>query len=85
MEDINALLQEGIAAARAGQRERACDLLMQVIEQDEENVAAWLWLSGVVDSLEDREVCLENVLTLDPDNEHARRGLAWVQQQKPQA
>ena len=82
MEDVSALLREGIAAVKADQRERARDLLMRVVDQDEESVLAWLWLSGVVDSLEDREVCLENVLTLDPDNEHARRGLAWVRQQQ---
>ena len=75
-------LREGIAAAKAGQRERARDLLMHVVEEDEENQAAWLWLSGVVDSLDDREVCLENVLELDPGNEAARKGLAWVRQQK---
>ena len=75
-------LREGIAAAKAGQRERARDVLMRVVEQDEDNLAAWLWLSGVVDSLDDKEVCLENVLELDPGNDAARKGLAWVRQQK---
>jgi tetratricopeptide (TPR) repeat protein len=79
---VDELLREGIAAAKAGQRERARDLLMRVVEQDEENVVAWLWLSGVVDSPEDREVCLENVLALDPANDAARKGLAWVRRQK---
>ena len=80
--NVRESLRAGIAAAKAGQRERARDLLMRVVEQDEENVLAWLWLSGVVDSLDDRQVCLENVLTLDPDNVAARRGLDWVCQQK---
>ena len=79
---MNDLLREGIAAAKAGQRERARDLLMRVVEQDEENALAWLWLSGVVDSLNDREICLENVLALDPDHDAARQGLAWVRKQK---
>ena len=81
-EDVETLLRAGIAAAKAGQRERARDLLMRVVEQDVENVLAWLWLSGVVDSLDDREVCLENVLALDSDNDVARNGLAMVRQQK---
>jgi tetratricopeptide (TPR) repeat protein len=55
---------------------------MQVVEADQENVTAWLWLSGVVDSLEDQEICLENVLALDPANQAARQGLDWVQRQK---
>jgi len=80
--DVNDLLRQGIVAAKSGQRERARDLLMRVVQEDEGSVLAWLWLSGVVDSLEDREVCLENVLTLDPDNAAARRGLALLRRQK---
>ena len=81
-QELDRLLREGVAAAKSGQRERARELLMRVVEQDERNAPAWLWLSGVVDGLDDREVCLENVLALDPDNAAARKGLAWVQQQK---
>jgi tetratricopeptide (TPR) repeat protein len=79
---MNDLLHEGIAAAKSGQRERARYLLMRVVEQDEENASAWLWLSSVVDNLDDQEICLENVLTLDPDHQAARKGLAWVRKQK---
>jgi tetratricopeptide (TPR) repeat protein len=82
---VDELLQEGIAAAKSGQRERAYDLLMQVVEEDEENVLAWLWLSGVADSLDDREICLENVLALDPTNTAARKGLAQVREQEKAA
>ncbi len=77
-QNVNDLVQAGIAAAKAGDRERARTLLTQVVEQNEGNAAAWLWLSGVVDSLDDREVCLENVLALDPGNDAARKGLDWV-------
>jgi tetratricopeptide (TPR) repeat protein len=75
-------LREGIAAAKAGQRERARDLLIRVVEEDEGNLAAWLWLSGVMDGLDDKEVCLENALELDPANEAARKGLDWVRRKK---
>ena len=81
-EDAESLLRQGIAAAKSGQREHARELLMRVVEQDEENLPAWLWLSGVVDGLDDREVCLENVLALDPDHDAARKGLLLVRQQK---
>ncbi len=72
---LDDLLSQGIAAAKAGQREQARDLLMQVVQQDQYNEKAWLWLSGVVDSDEDRCLCLENVLEINPDNAWARRGL----------
>jgi tetratricopeptide (TPR) repeat protein len=83
--DTEELLRTAVAAAKSGQRERARDLLMQVVAQDEGNLLAWLWLSGVVDSLDDQEICLENVLALDPGHEAARMGLAWVLQQKRRA
>jgi tetratricopeptide (TPR) repeat protein len=76
------LLQQGIAAAKSGQKETARRLLMQVVKQNERNVAAWLWLSGVVESLDDKQVALENVLALDPQNQAARKGLDWIRKQK---
>lgn len=72
---IDTLLKQGIAAAKAGKVEQARALLMQVVEQDEENEYAWLWLSAVVESDEDRRICLENVLTLNPNNTAARKGM----------
>jgi tetratricopeptide (TPR) repeat protein len=74
------LLQRGIAAAQAGRRDEARQLLTQAVEHDERNEQAWLWLAGVVDDPEDMRTCLENVLDLNPANERARKGLAWVEQ-----
>ena len=74
------LLQQGIAAARAGQREQARALLVQLVEADERNEQAWLWLAGVVDDPEDMRTCLENVLDLNPGNLKAQQGLAWIEE-----
>jgi tetratricopeptide (TPR) repeat protein len=73
---VDALLRDGIAALKAGRREQARALLMQVVEQDDQNEKAWLWLSGAVETDDDRRVCLENVLTLNPGHAAARQGLA---------
>ncbi len=78
-EDISQLLREGIAAARTGDKARAKRLLIEVTEKDEQNEEAWLWLSGVVDDLEEMRICLENVLAINPQNARARQGLAWVE------
>jgi hypothetical protein len=69
------LLKEGIAALNAGRKAKAHNLLMQVVQQDERNEMAWLWLSGAVDTDEERRICLENVLAINPNNGVARRGL----------
>ena len=82
--DINETLKQGIAAAEAGQNIEARTLLKAVVKADETQVAAWLWLYKVVDSLEEKEVCLENVLTLEPDNEYAKERLARIKAQQAQ-
>jgi uncharacterized membrane protein len=80
--DVDALLRKGIAAARAGQRERARDLLTRAVAKDRRNVRAWLWLSEVVDDLDAKKRCLERMLILEPDSELARSKLAWLQEQR---
>jgi len=79
---IAELLQRGIAAARAGRLQEARQALLQVIELDERNERAWIWLSGVVDSTEERRICLENVLAINPQNHHAQAGMRWLDQQE---
>jgi len=83
MPDTTELLQKGIALAKAGRREEARDILLQVVEQDERNESAWLWISGVVDTDDDKAIALENVLTLNPNNEWARRGLQLMGRSSP--
>ena len=78
---IESLLERGIEAARAGEERRARDILVHVIELDQYNENAWLWLSSVVDTAADRTVCLENVLTINPDNAYAAAGLQQLRQQ----
>ncbi|HWQ15417.1 MAG TPA: tetratricopeptide repeat protein [Roseiflexaceae bacterium] len=71
-------LLRGIAAARGGRRAEARAILLRVVERDERNEQAWLWLSGVMDDPEEVRTCLENVLELNPRNERARQGLEWL-------
>jgi tetratricopeptide (TPR) repeat protein len=68
-----------IAAARAKKRRQAREYLIKVTELDKGNEQAWLWLSGVMDDLEDQKICLENVLAINPQNAHARAGLQWLE------
>jgi tetratricopeptide (TPR) repeat protein len=79
---VTDLLRQGIAAAKAGRAQEARQALLHVTELDERNEQAWLWLSGVVDSLEDRRICLENVLAINPDNAYAQAGISWLDQQQ---
>lgn len=78
---VTDLLRSGIAAAKAGRKQEARRILVQVTELDERNEQAWLWLSGLVATLEERRICLENVLSINPNNSHARHGLNWLDEQ----
>ncbi len=75
MTTTDQLIQAGIKALKAGERDKAHQLLMQAVQQDEQNEKAWLWLSGTVKTKEERRICLENVLTINPDNAMAQKGL----------
>jgi hypothetical protein len=69
------LLNQGIAALKAGRRGDARTLLARLLQRDGQNEAAWLWLSGAVDTDEERRRCLERVLEINPHNHLAKRGL----------
>ncbi len=74
------VLQEGIAAAKAGRRSEARRLLLEAAKSPVTAENAWLWLSGVVERDEERLFCLDNALHLNPDNEPARHGATNLRQ-----
>lgn len=82
--EVEQWLLEGITAVKAGNREQARTLFMQVIAADKENESAWLWLSSVVEKEDDQRICLENVLTINPDNAAAWRRLEALNNPIPQ-
>ena len=68
--------QQGIAALKRGDKVRARQLLIEAAKQNPDNVQAWLWLSGAVETDRERVHCLQQVLRLNPDNQAAAKGLA---------
>lgn len=78
----NALLQEGIAAVRAGNVEEARKLFRKAIELDAKNPQAWLWLSTVTEGTADKKAYLEEALRLDPSLEEARLALQKIKEQE---
>jgi predicted Zn-dependent protease len=74
-EQAKQLLQQGIAASQGGRPDMARDLLRQAIQMDPGNETAWLWLSSVAQDTKERVFCLRQVLKINPQNEHALKGL----------
>ena len=79
---VNELVRRGVEAARVGRRTEAREILLHVVDQDPRNEMAWAWLTGLVDSLEDKIVACENVLTINPGNEKVKAYLGMLLRQK---
>ena len=73
-------LQQGIVAAKAGDKRRAFDLLTRAAEDSATSEQAWLWLSGVMNDDPERLFCLNNVLRINSANAAASRGAAMLRQ-----
>ena len=75
-DDIQQKLQSGIEAVRDGDRSTGRQLLQEVIDANPNNELAWMWMASCVTTLRERRDCLEQVLTINPENARAREALA---------
>ncbi len=77
-------LREAIDTLRRGDRRQAQRLLAQVVEDDPDNLLAWWYLAAVLKDIEQRILCLRQVLRLRPDHEEARRILGLLERRRAQ-
>lgn len=68
-------LMDAIDLVKQDRRTEAVPLLRQLIREDGNFEAAWLWMSVAVDSLDQSSVCLDNVLRVNPNNSEAAGAL----------
>ncbi|MCU0497053.1 MAG: hypothetical protein MUF87_06840 [Anaerolineae bacterium] len=76
--NVEAMVKEGIRAFKANKKEEARALWEKATELDQYNEQAWLWLSAVVETDDDKRTCLENVLFINPNNANAKKGLEML-------
>ena len=69
------VIKEAVAAATAGQRLRARELLLELVETEPGNELAWLWLSRFLPTLREQIAALETVLRLNPTHQKAQQRL----------
>jgi tetratricopeptide (TPR) repeat protein len=70
--DSAELLRQALQAARNGRELTARDLFQDVVRLDPNNELAWMWLSGLLDPLEDRIAACERALSINPGNQQVR-------------
>lgn len=84
--EVERLLEQGIKAARAGDNATARKHLERVVEMDQYNEKGWFWLAAVVDNVEEKRVCLGNVIVINPNNRRAQNLLNRLEEEEiPQA
>ena len=76
-------LEEAIKVIKAGDKAAGRQMLADILQADLNNELAWLWLSSVVDSPEEKRKYLRRVLAINPANKAAQRGLALLAQEAP--
>ncbi|MBZ0280878.1 MAG: hypothetical protein K8L97_09060 [Anaerolineae bacterium] len=76
------LLQMGIRAAKAGNKDAARLAFEQVLAQDRKNERAMMWMAKIAETPPERKQWLERVISLNPDNEAARDALQKITYQR---
>ncbi len=72
------LLLGGFRAAKEGRREEAYQMFCEVVSKDPQNEYGWLYRAATTDSRPEAFVCLEKVLSINPTNNKAVRGLERI-------
>jgi len=74
--NYEALIREGITAAKNGNRRLAWSLLNQAAQMNSLDARPWLWLTETTDDLKEKTDYLEQAVAADPNNAATRRALA---------
>lgn len=65
------LLSRAVKAAKRGAKREAASLFKKVVKLNSSNVQAWLGLAWALDKEREKRFCLQKVLEIDPNNQHA--------------
>lgn len=65
------LIELGIEAIQKGDPTAGLQYLIQAVEEDPHQPIAWRWLYQLVETAEDKAVCIDNLLTINPQDSWA--------------
>src|SRR5215475_12137500 len=73
--DNTPLVQQGIDAYKAGNKDEAVKLLSEAIRENNQDENAWLYLGAAIDDPVKKRQAFERVLTINPNNERAKNAI----------
>lgn len=76
------LYREAMQAYQANDRDRARDLLLEVVTITPDHEKSWLWLSDLLDDRSERITALQNALLLNPNRPQTRQRLDAIKQEQ---
>jgi hypothetical protein len=82
--EFRRLLTVAEEALGRGDRETARGLLLSAVRLEDKSEHAWTLLSDAMEDMEKRVICLENVLTINPNNSTVRLKLTGLRRQLDQ-
>jgi len=74
-------LETAIAALEKGDRTFAENLIQEELAHNPQNLAAWNWACQIATGQEEKAHCLEQILTINPADEDARRLLGRLRKE----
>ena len=77
------LVDQAIQAIEASENERAQGLLSEHLAAHPMDDRAWFWLSVSLNDNDKKRYCLERALSIQPDNQQARRALGQLNSSAP--
>lgn len=81
MDHADTLVEQGIALARAGQKEQAYAVLRRALFNTGDDATLRIWLGATAPTLAEALTHLERAVALEPNNPQAQAGVQWVHQQ----
>ncbi len=68
-------LEQAKEALRQGHKKQAREPLLRLLKEEPRNEIAWLWLCAACSTPQERRLCLQRVLQINPQNEMAQAAL----------
>jgi hypothetical protein len=76
----NEELFQAIELVKNNNKDKAYDILSNIVKREPRNELAWFWLSTCVEKVDHKIYCVNQVLEINPNNDAAKNALVTLQQ-----